>query len=68
MLEGILVNDKVIAKGKEIKEFFEKSWYGELKQDVLELDLIEAAFLMERGRLEIELKGKKLSLKRAKRW
>lgn len=63
MISGVLVNDKVIAQGEEIKEFFEKGWYGELKEDILELDLIEAAFLMERGRLEIELNGKKLTLK-----
>lgn len=63
MLKGVLANDKVIVEGKEAREFYEKNWYGEFKKEVLELDLIEAAFLMERGRLEVELKGKKLSLK-----
>ncbi len=63
MLYGVLIKDKVIAKGEEAREFYEKGWYGEWKEGMLELDLIEAAFLVERGRLEIELGGKKLSLK-----
>jgi tRNA-intron endonuclease len=63
MLKGVLAEDKVIAEGKEAKELYEKSWYGEMKESYLELELIEACLLLERGRIEIIHKGKKVSLK-----
>jgi len=51
--------EKVIIWGKEgAKDIFENGWYGELFEDRLELALIEAALLLERGKIEI-VKGKK---------
>lgn len=61
MLKGELINNKVIVKGGE--EFYKKGLYGNLKGDVLELDLIEALFLAERGRIQIIVNGKGISIK-----
>ncbi len=63
MLEGVLAGEEVIAKGEEAKEFYERGWYGEWKQNALHLHLIEAALLVERGRLRIKSGGKILELK-----
>jgi len=54
-----LAEEKVIIWDKEgAKDIFENGWYGELFEDRLELALVEAALLLERGKIEI-VKGKK---------
>lgn len=54
-----LVEDKIIIWDKDgAKEIFENGWYGELLEDRLELALVEAMLLLERGKIEI-VKGKK---------
>ncbi len=63
MLRGVLIEYKVIAQGAEAREFYEKGWYGELKDGKLVLHLIEAALLVERERLKVFKSGKELSLK-----
>ncbi len=63
MLHGILAGDKVIVENKEAEEFFKKGWYGEWKEDKLELHLIEAILLAERERIKIKSGERILSLR-----
>ena len=57
-----LVEDRVIVwDKKDGSEIFENGWYGDLFEDRLELALVEAALLLERKRIEIKKKKKKLS-------
>lgn len=59
IFKGELSEDKVIVWGKEdSSSLFDSGWYGELLEDRLELALVEAMLLAERGKLEV-LKGKK---------
>jgi len=54
-----IAEEKVIVWDKEGgKNIFEDGWYGELFEDRLELALVEAMLLLERGKIEI-VKGKK---------
>jgi len=55
-VSGKLSEEKILVEtgGKEI---FDNGWYGNLEAEKLELDLIEAASLLERGRLDIEKSG-----------
>jgi len=51
--------DKVVlSRGSFAEEDF--SYYGRLKGDGLELSLVEAAFLIERDRLELGSRSKSL--------
>lgn len=58
-----LVEDRVIVWDKEAKNIFENNWYGELIEDRLELALVEAMLLLEKGKIKIAKDRKKLSLK-----
>lgn len=54
MTEGKLVEDKVIVWNiEEGKEVYETGYYGKLKEDRLELALIEACLLLERQKIDI---------------
>jgi len=53
VIEAKLIGEKIIAEGEEAKELFERGMYGKWKDDKLELSLIEACLLLERGRIEI---------------
>jgi len=56
--------EKVIIWDKEAKKLFEDGWYGELSENRLELSLVEAMLLLERGKIEIvKNKKKKISSK-----
>ena len=57
-MEAKLLKDKVFIKDPSGRELYEKGWYGNWKKNKLELDLIEAALLLEREKIEI-IKGKK---------
>lgn len=59
-MKGKLIEDKVIVSGEEAKEVFNTGWYGNLKKKKLELDLVEALLLVERERLEVFQKNKKM--------
>lgn len=63
MLTGKLENDKVVVEGPEAKELYETGWYGNPLGSGFELDQIEAAALLERGKLEVVIGEQKLSLK-----
>ncbi len=59
-----LAKDRVIVwDEKEAKNIFENGWFGELINKRLELSLVEAAFLFERGKIEIFKGKKKMSFK-----
>jgi len=64
ILEGELIGERVIIWDKEAVKLYDESGYGkplpEGKPNRLELDLIEACFLLEKGKIKIFTKnGKK---------
>ena len=58
---GKLVNDRVKAGKKAINELYNTGYYGRPKGDVLELTLVEAAYLLYKNKLEISLDEKALT-------
>lgn len=59
-----LSEEKVIVWDKDgARQIFDSGWYGELLEDRLELALVEAMLLLDRGKIEIKSKKKKLSAK-----
>jgi len=58
IMKGIIKGKKVIVEDEEAKEYFDKGWYGNVKDGKLELSLVEALLLQERGRLEVYLDKK----------
>ncbi|MCD6547801.1 MAG: tRNA-intron lyase [Nanoarchaeota archaeon] len=64
--EAILTGDKVIILDKEASNrIFNKGWYGQIVRDKLELALVEALFLMQKGTIVIKSqKGRLMDLKR----
>ena len=56
--EKVIIWDKVGAN-----QIFDSGWYGELLEDRLELALVETMLLLERGKIEIKNKKKKMSRK-----
>jgi len=59
-IEAILAEDKVIIWDRDkAKEIFEEGYYGKLKEDRLELSLVEALYMLENGLITIEKGGKK---------
>ena len=65
VLKAELVEDRAFIFDMEgAKQIFENGWYGELLEDRLELALVEAMLLLERGKIEIfKTKKKKISSK-----
>ena len=61
--EGELVENRVIIWDKESVSLYDESGYGkplpEENPERLELELVEAAFLLEKGKLKVFLKDKK---------
>lgn len=56
--EKVIIWDKAGAN-----QIFDSGWYGEFLEDRLELALVEAMLLLERGKIEIKNKKKKMSKK-----
>jgi tRNA-intron endonuclease, archaea type len=50
-----LSGDLVIVREGNIAKIHEKSHYGNMTEDGLQLSLIEALYLMEKGKLEIDI-------------
>ncbi len=48
-----LSGDLVIVRDGNIAKIHEKSHYGNMTEDGLQLSLIEALYLMEKGKLEM---------------
>ncbi len=63
LLRTQLIGDKVLAGKEAVAELYKTSYFGHPKDDVLELSLLEAAFLLSRGKLEIEIGGRIVDFK-----
>ena len=63
LLRAQLKKDRVLASKAAVTELYKTSYFGRPKVEGLELSLVEAAFLLSRGKLEIELEGKILDFK-----
>src|SRR3989338_6097143 len=61
MLEAKVVDEKVIVDGG--KEFYDQGWYGKWIDEKLELDLVEAALLAERIRIQIVINDRNADFK-----
>lgn len=57
LLRTQLKGDRVLAGKEAVTELYKTGYFGRPKGDGLELSLVEAAFLLSRGKLEIELEG-----------
>ncbi|MFH1895341.1 MAG: tRNA-intron lyase [archaeon] len=61
MIANLLLSDKVLVKKNKDKSLFMQKSFGEKTKTDFVLDLIEAYYLMENGKLELEDKtGKKI--------
>jgi tRNA-intron endonuclease len=60
-LIGKLVKEKVKSGKQAINELYNTGYYGRPKGDVLELTLVEAAYLLYKNKLEISLDERNLS-------
>jgi tRNA-intron endonuclease, archaea type len=63
LLKTQLKEDRVLAGKEAVAELYKTGYFGRPKGDGLELSLVEAAFLLSRGKLEIELEGTLLDFK-----
>lgn len=60
MIEAEYLDGKVLAKLSDIaNEYYEKTRYGEPHQKKFQYSLVEALYLVERGKMQV-LKGKKV--------
>lgn len=62
-MKAKLKGDRVRAGKEAVPELYKTGYFGRPKGDGLELRLVEAAFLLFRGKLEIELDGKPLDFR-----
>jgi tRNA-intron endonuclease len=62
-LIGKLVKDRVLSGKQAINELYNTGYYGRPKGDTLELTLVEAAYLLYKKKLDIELQGRALEFK-----
>ena len=59
MLEAILLKDRVVIWDfDKAKNLYNKKSFGKLKEDRLELALIEAAYLLDKKKISIKDRGK----------
>jgi tRNA-intron endonuclease len=59
---GTFVDSRVVIRDEEeAEEIFEENYYGKYNEEVLELSLVEAYHLMQRGLLEVEDDADELS-------
>ncbi|MBN2202914.1 MAG: tRNA-intron lyase [Candidatus Aenigmarchaeota archaeon] len=57
-------NKSVVWNKDDANRLFNESWFGELIEDGLELSLVETAFLLEKGRIELFENKKKVTMKK----
>ena len=57
-------NRVIVWDKKDAQRIFQSGWLGEIVDERLEISLLEAALLIEKGRLEIKKGKKKLSFKK----
>jgi tRNA-intron endonuclease len=51
--EAHLLEDRVVVTGEGVKELFEDGFYGKVTGEKLQLSFLEAAYLLERGQIQI---------------
>ena len=59
-----LSGDLVIVREGNIAKIHEKSHYGNMTEDGLELSLIEALYLMEKGKLEVNIDSNDVTIEK----
>ena len=57
-----LSGDLVIIREGNIAKIHEKSHYGNMTEDGLQLSIIEALYLMEKGKLDVEIDSEEVSI------
>lgn len=58
------LGEEIIVEGKEASRIYNKGAYGIFDGKKLKLDLIEACYLLEKEKIEIEKENKKIDLKK----
>lgn len=58
---GVLKDDKVTFGAEAVDDLYNNQYYGRLKGDGMEIALVEAAYLLDRGRVAVERDGRSLS-------
>ena len=59
-----LLGDLVIVREGNIAKIHEKSHYGNMTEDGLELSLIEALYLLEKGKLEVNIDSNDVTIEK----
>lgn len=62
-MHGELREDKVVLGKGAVEELYESLGYGRPKEEKLELSMVEAAYLLERERIEVKLEGREIEFK-----
>jgi tRNA-intron endonuclease len=62
-MKGLLKGDRVVFAADAVPELYETLHYGRMKGDRLELALVEAAYLLDREKIEVEADGKPLDFR-----
>ncbi len=62
-MKGTLKGDRVVMGKDAIEELYNNFYYGRLKDETLELALVEAAYLLDRDKIAIEMDGIILSFR-----
>ena len=57
-----LSGDLVIVRDGNVAKIHEKSHYGNMTEDGLQLSIIEATYLLEKGKLEVKIGSKETSI------
>ena len=62
-MKGVLNGDKVVFGSDVVAELYTTQYYGRIKDDMLELALVEAAYLLDRERITVDQAGRSLSFR-----
>lgn len=62
-MKGVLKGDKVVFGSDVVAELYHTQYYGRIKDDMLELALVEAAYLLDRARITVDQDGRSLSFR-----
>ena len=62
-MNGILKGDKVIMGKDSTEELYNNLYYGRIKDETLELALVEAAYLLDRDKIAVSTDGVALSFR-----
>jgi len=64
MIEGELLEHRVVIWDKKIFDELQESGFGKVVENRLELALVEAMFLIDKKKLKVRVKGKKKFMKK----